>query len=766
MSQAPRRSEMASLSRNPTSPLTLPLSYTAMLLDDQHVQPLHDNDSSTHTNDELCRHDHDHHHHDGLRIRHRKDVEAEVQNISLPATTKHAERTIAPYFTKHIPMQYNPVGAQRGTVASLQEQEEDPLQLGETNTKFCYRHRPDMKCRRQANEPSMDQLQTGLASLTQSDQQAISHVWSLFSAAPAKHRNLMLQGVLTQCCFPQLSLISASIRDLIKIDFLAALPPELGFRVLCFLDTTSLCKAAQVSQRWRSLADDDVVWHKMCEQHIDRKCTKCGWGLPLLERKRLRIEKRQIQLRATGRGLNEWSPAISPVEQDSPLPPADAVTEGADYPSKSKKRSIDLGLPSPDSGKRQCTSSVAADQTAGDATDSYFPSTKRPWKDIYKDRFKVGTAWKYGRCSTKVFKGHANGVMCVQFDDNVLISGSYDATVKVWDVNTGEELRTLTGHTSGIRCLQFDESKLMTGSLDNTLRLWNWRTGKCLRTFHAHNDGILTLHFSGRYVASGSMDRTIRVWDSESKQTFLLRGHADWVNCVKVDAASRTLFSASDDLTVRLWDLDTRECIKIFEGHVGQVQQVLPMPAEFELDDAVAGDKDDDASSVSSVTFNHHHDTPVPTQPFWPHDDSRPAPPRYMLTGALDSTIRLWDVHFSPERYSQPKRQEPPEESTSEFVMLPTDPLTNSHMPRAQACVRTFFGHVEGIWALAADHLRLVSGAEDRMMKVWDPRTGKCERTFTGHQGPVTCAWLSDSRVASGSEDGEVRMLVFGDILP
>jgi F-box/WD-40 domain protein MET30 len=96
--------------------------------------------------------------------------------------------------------------------------------------------------------------------------------------------------------------------------------------------------------------------------------------------------------------------------------------------------------------------------------------------------------------------------------------------------------------------------------------------------------------------------------------------------------------------------------------------------------------------------------------------------------------------------------------------MLPTDPLTNSHTPRAQACVRTFFGHVEGIWALAADHLRLISGSEDRMMKVWDPRTGKCERTFTGHQGPVTCCWLSDWGVASGSEDCEVRMLVFGEM--
>ncbi|KAF7193539.1 putative E3 ubiquitin ligase complex SCF subunit sconB [Pseudocercospora fuligena] len=670
--------------------------------------------------------------------------------------------SVAPFLSEHIPTQYNPIGQPRSHSLLAQNEEEKKL-----STKFCYRHRPDLKCRRQANEPSMEQLQDEMSGLSQSDQQAISHVWSLFSAAPAKHRNLMLQGILTQCCFPQLSFISANVRDLIKIDFLSALPPELGFKILCYLDTTSLCKAAQVSQRWRSLADDDVVWHKMCEQHIDRKCTKCGWGLPLLERKRLRIEKRQIQLRATGRGLNQWSPDITPIPEEAPsatMPPPPPVEEGEAGGSRGTKRSFETTPVSPEVSKRHCSTS------SQESSESYFAarSNKRPWKDVYKDRFKVGTAWKYGRCSTKVFKGHTNGVMCLQFDDNVLITGSYDTTVKVWDINTGEELRTLYGHTSGIRALQFDDKKLMTGSLDSTMRMWNWKTGELLRTFPAHQDGIITLHFTEGYVATGSRDRTVRVWNNTSKATFVLRGHTDWVNCVKIDQASRTLFSASDDLTIRLWDLDTRECIRVFAGHVGQVQQVVPMPIEFELDDhaLTPGDKDDDASSVSSVTIAPSHQeqrlsTSDAVEPFWPNDAHRPAPPRYMLTGALDSTIRLWDTHFRPTKTREPT---PQPESNSEFDMLPTDPLTNSHTPRAQACVRTFFGHVEGIWALSADHLRLISGSEDRMLKIWDPRTGKCERTFTGHQGPVTCAGLSDSRVASGSEDCEVRMLCFGEV--
>lgn len=409
------------------------------------------------------------------------------------------------------------------------------------------------------------------------------------------------------------------------------------------------------------------------------------------------------------------------------------------------------------SAKRLCSNNSRS------TPEEYFKPRVRPWKDVYKDRFKVGTNWKYGRCSLKTFKGHTNGVMCLQFDENILMTGSYDSTVKVWDIESGKEIRTIRGHTSGIRCLQFDDTKLMTGSMDHTVRLWNWRTGECTRTFNAHNGGVISLHFEGRWIASGSMDHTIRVWDSETKQTFCLRGHTDWVNAVRLDAASRTLFSASDDCTVRLWDLDTRQCIKVFEGHVGQVQQVLPLPPEFELDDADLalanpGDKDDDGSSTaSSPLLTHHHphihSHSVKAEPdlaaaFWNNDkdkkEERPAPPRYMLTGALDSTIRLWDVHAAPTTTC----------SSSPSSGPPT-PAVSTH------CLRTFFGHVEGIWALAADHLRLVSGSEDRMVKIWDPRTGRCERTWTGHAGPVTCVGLSDSRLVSGSEDCEVRMLVF-----
>lgn len=128
----------------------------------------------------------------------------EYEKISISASSKQAGQTVAPFLAKHIPEQYAPGG---GLDSSGNAKVKDP------NTKYCYRHRPDLKCRRQADEPSMDQLQhvspfvssdkqkyahclQELEDLSQGDQQAIAHVWSLFSAAPAKHRNLMLRGML------------------------------------------------------------------------------------------------------------------------------------------------------------------------------------------------------------------------------------------------------------------------------------------------------------------------------------------------------------------------------------------------------------------------------------------------------------------------------------------------------------------------------------------------------------------------------------------
>jgi F-box/WD-40 domain protein MET30 len=95
------------------------------------------------------------HDHEGLseRVRHRRGEEGEQdvdQNISFvnKNTSTKIEKMMAPYLAQHIPQQYNPLGGAG----------EQHLP-GHGNTKYCYRHRPDMLCRKQADEPTMEQLQ-------------------------------------------------------------------------------------------------------------------------------------------------------------------------------------------------------------------------------------------------------------------------------------------------------------------------------------------------------------------------------------------------------------------------------------------------------------------------------------------------------------------------------------------------------------------------------------------------------------------------------
>ena len=522
----------------------------------------------------------------------------------------------------------------------------------------------------------------------------------------------MLQGIITQCCFPQLSTVSREVHEQLKIDFLTALPNELSYKILGYLDTVSLCKAAQVSRRWRDLADDDVVWSKMCLQHVNRRCTKCGWGLPLLEKKKLKAwSQHQRQ-----HHRHQQSVEVEEVGGDEP--------ESSPPSSESKKRSMvvkDEEVPA----KRPKLNPHGASSSQLSVERKF-----RPWKDVYRDRFKVGYNWKTGRCSIKTFRGHDNGVTCLQFDHNILATGSYDATIKIWNIETGEVMQTLRGHTSGVRALQFDDSKLISGSFDKTIKIWNWQTGECLNTLQCHTDGVLSVHFDRGTLASGSVDKCVKIFNFDTKQTFCLRGHTDWVNHVRLDTESRTVFSASDDLTVKLWDLDTKQCIKTYKGHVGQVQQVLLMPADFEPDEIEDVNDNADAQSSHSRRSLTPQPSPDPIDDRmafgsnFADDENRPLPPRYMLTGGLDNTVRLWDT-------------------------------------RSGKCIRSMFGHVEGIWGLVGDTLRVVTGANDSMTKIWDPKDGKCERSFTGHAGPVTCVGLSDSRMASGSEDGEVRLYSF-----
>lgn len=560
----------------------------------------------------------------------------------------------------------------------------------------------------------MKEIQESLDQLDTSDRETISHVWSIFSAAPAAQRTLILKGLLAQCCFPQLSQMAEMLDNLIRIDFVSALPAEISFKILTYLDSTSLCRAAQVCQKWRQLADDDVVWHRLCEQHIDKKCTKCGWGLPLLEKKRLRETRRALEARAQilkeGRQLPQPAAPEPPTLKRKPEPQEQPVEEAR------KKRKT------------------------------------RPWKEVYAERYNIESNWRHGRYRTLEFK-QSSPVLALQFDEQYLITGTYDGSVNVWDIETGKLERRLLGHLNSVNALKFDSTKLITGSLDKTVRVWNYRTGNCVCTFRGHEGEVLCVDFDQKIIASGSKDCNIKVWNFETKTCFTLRGHKDWVHSVRIHSGSNTLYSSSEDATIRMWDLETKQCIKVFsargtpDAHVAQIPTVLPLfidhletkdegcVAEDVAVEEMSGDDEETqraafTSTMSDRRSSSHSSSSGELNRAFPGVSLTPTAlqprPTHLLSGSLDSTLKIWDV-------------------------------------RTGRCVRTLFGHIEGIWSVSADNFRVVSGAHDKLVKVWDLQSGRNWHTFSGHTGPVSCVGLSDTRLASGSDDGMVRMLCFDD---
>ncbi|MCC5643027.1 hypothetical protein LC607_08765 [Nostoc sp. CHAB 5824] len=115
-------------------------------------------------------------------------------------------------------------------------------------------------------------------------------------------------------------------------------------------------------------------------------------------------------------------------------------------------------------------------------------------------------------------QGHCDSIRSVAFspDGKIIASGSYDRTIKLWNVGTVREIYTLQGHSDYIHSVAFspDGKILVSGSDDKTIKLWNVGTGREISTLHGHSNWVCSVAFSpdGKILASGSADTTINTW--------------------------------------------------------------------------------------------------------------------------------------------------------------------------------------------------------------------------------------------------------------
>jgi len=250
-------------------------------------------------------------------------------------------------------------------------------------------------------------------------------------------------------------------------------------------------------------------------------------------------------------------------------------------------------------------------------------------------------------------KGHNNWVTQIATTSRypeVLISSSRDTSLIVWQLNKedgeyGTAKTRLEGHGHFVSdvVISSDGMFALSGSWDSTLRLWDLAQSKSTREFKGHTKDVMSVAFSAdnRQIVSGSRDKTIKLWNTLGvcKYTIQDEGHTDWVSCVRFspNTANPIIVSSGWDKTVKVWNLTNCKLKTNHYGHSGTLNCVTVSP-DGSL--CASGGKDKQAMLWDLNEGKHLYTLEggdiINALTFSPN--------RYWLCAATGPTIKIWDL--------------------------------------------------------------------------------------------------------------------------
>ena len=181
------------------------------------------------------------------------------------------------------------------------------------------------------------------------------------------------------------------------------------------------------------------------------------------------------------------------------------------------------------------------------------------------------------------FAGHSSTVTCGDFtpDGKLICSGSDDATLRIWDPKSAQCRHVVRGHgyhTQGLTCLAItpDSQSIVSGSEDNSVHIVSINSGQVVGSLVGHTNSIECIGISSRYnwVATGSIDRTLIIWDLARQAIRSTCEHDEGVTCLAWLGSSRYVASGCIDGMVRIWDSLSGDLARTFSGHRDVVQSL------------------------------------------------------------------------------------------------------------------------------------------------------------------------------------------------
>eukprot|EP01116_Phalansterium_solitarium_P006428 TRINITY_DN18732_c0_g1_i1.p1 TRINITY_DN18732_c0_g1~~TRINITY_DN18732_c0_g1_i1.p1 ORF type:complete len:331 (+),score=119.08 TRINITY_DN18732_c0_g1_i1:42-995(+) len=305
-----------------------------------------------------------------------------------------------------------------------------------------------------------------------------------------------------------------------------------------------------------------------------------------------------------------------------------------------------------------------------------------------------------------VLKGHNGWVTSIATsaeNPDLLLTGSRDKTLCVWTLTRDEQYavqrRSLTGHGHFVQdiVISSDGQFALSGSWDSTLRLWDLSLGTTTRRFVGHTKDVLSVAFSAdnRQIVSASRDKTIKLWNTlgECKYTIEENGHTEWISCVRFSPNPQTpiIVSGGWDKLVKVWNLQNCKLRTNLIGHSGYINTVTVSP-DGSL--CASGGKDGTARLWDLNEGKHLYSLNagdiIHALTF--------SPTRYWLCAATQSAIKVWDLE-SKQLVADLNKNFP------EFQASSTDP-------------NAVIAAISLSWS--ADGATLFAGYTDNKIRVWE----------------------------------------------